>query len=68
MTTGRLLTDAGFRVHLVVYLAVNLMLAVIDWLTGPQSTWFFWPLLGWGLGLLAHAIQVLRSNGSATAS
>jgi len=50
---------AEFRTHLVVYLLVNLMLMVI-WLisaiaSGAWYPWFMYPLLGWGIGLGAHA-------------
>lgn len=56
------LNDPGFRTHLIVYVAVNLLLIVIDVATSPQSLWFFWPLLGWGLGLLAHGFAVYQKT------
>ena len=47
----------GFRIHFGVYLAVNLMLVVI-WATTPHRgealPWFVYPLLGWGIGIVAH--------------
>lgn len=46
--------DQAFRIHAIVYAGVNLLLATIDLLSSPGSTWFQWPLLGWGIGLLAH--------------
>jgi 2TM domain len=64
MTMKRLVDDPGFRSHFIVYLSVNLLLAVINFVTNPQSLWFFWPLAGWGIGVLGHAILVL-SGGSA---
>ncbi|MGH1419364.1 MAG: 2TM domain-containing protein [Hyphomicrobiaceae bacterium] len=57
--------DLGFRRHLIVYLAVNTMLIVIDVMTGPQSVWFFWPLLGWGIGIFGHAMSVIRDGPNA---
>jgi hypothetical protein len=27
-------------------------------LTSTRSLWFFWPLLGWGIGVAAHGISV----------
>jgi hypothetical protein len=52
---ARLRTEAklGFYIHLGVYSGVNVMLSVIWWLTGGYP-WFVFPLLGWGVGLLAH--------------
>lgn len=45
-----------FRVHLWVYLAVQVFLIVTWWLTsnGEGMPWFLFPLLGWGVGIVAH--------------
>jgi uncharacterized membrane protein len=34
---------------------VNLLLPIIDLLT-PGPLWFYWPLLGWGIGLFAGRV------------
>ncbi len=47
----------GFYTNLAAYVIVNLGLFILDMLTGG-GTWFFWPLLGWGIGLAAHAYRV----------
>jgi uncharacterized membrane protein len=52
--TGR--ARAGFYIHLAAYLAVNAALVGVNLLTTPGRLWFLWPLLGWGIGLLAHAL------------
>lgn len=44
----------GFYIHLVAYIAVNLLLVGINLSTTPQVLWFRWPLMGWGIGLFAH--------------
>lgn len=46
----------GFYVHAATFVPVNAMLFTIDLLT-PGGPWFFWPLLGWGFGLGAHAVN-----------
>lgn len=48
----------GFYIHLLVYLAVNGGLFVINLLTrdGNGGWWFYWPLAGWGIGLVIHAL------------
>ena len=46
----------GFAIHLAAYLAVNALLSGINLATTPGCLWAKWPLLGWGLGLLAHAL------------
>lgn len=51
----------GFRSHLFSFLAVNLFLFAINLLT-PGPWWFFWPLLGWGLGLAFHARGALSTE------
>ena len=48
----------GFYIHLLIYLFVNAGLLLINVLTSPVSWWFYWPLLGWGIGLAVHAIGV----------
>jgi uncharacterized protein DUF1707/2TM domain-containing protein len=43
-----------WRDHLGVYVAVNLMLVAMWALSGFGHPWFVWPLMGWGIGLIAH--------------
>lgn len=47
----------GFYSHLTVYVLVNLGLLILNLLTSPHSLWFFWPLFGWGIGVVAHAVS-----------
>jgi len=44
----------GFRTHLLTYLLVNGGLFAINLLTSPGHWWFYWPMIGWGVGLAAH--------------
>jgi hypothetical protein len=46
---------AGLLIHAVVYAAVNVLLIVVNALTWSGYPWFVYPLLGWGIGLAAHA-------------
>lgn len=48
----------GFYIHLITYILVNAVLVVINLLTSPEYYWFIWPLMGWGVGLIIHAISV----------
>jgi hypothetical protein len=48
----------GFYIHLGVYVIVNAGLAILDVTRSPDHLWFFWPLAGWGLGILANAAAV----------
>ena len=50
--------------HVLAYVMVNSTLVVIWWMTGAE---FFWPafaLLGWGIGLVFHAWDVLAPGPS----
>lgn len=53
----------GFYVHAVVFVLVNALLVAINLATSADHWWFFWPLLGWGIGLAAHAIAVFGFGG-----
>jgi hypothetical protein len=48
----------GFYVHATVYVLVNALLITINLLASRDHIWFFYPLLGWGIGLLAWAFGV----------
>lgn len=47
-----------FYGHLAVYLAVNLGIFLINLVTSPGAWWFYWPLFGWGIGVLIHGFNV----------
>ena len=46
----------GYYIHLIVYVLVNAGLFAINALTRGEdgAWWFYWPLAGWGIGLLIH--------------
>jgi len=48
----------GFYTHLIVYIVINLMLYAINMIASPDSLWFFWPLMGWGIAIVLHALRV----------
>src|SRR3954451_13515346 len=52
------------RIHLAVYVAVNLFLVAIWAITGGGYFWPIWPILGWGLGLACYAAPLLAGVGS----
>lgn len=55
----------GFFMHLAIFILVNILLIIINYTTSPQYLWFKWPLIGWGIGLLFHALSVfVYSEGS----
>jgi hypothetical protein len=56
---------AAFQIHVATYVSVQILLVAIWALTwqfdhGTAYPWFIYPLLGWGIGLIAHYV-VARS-------
>ncbi len=52
----------GFYTHATAYVVVNIALFVINLVTGG-GWWFYWPLIGWGIGLGVHALNVFGLSG-----
>ncbi|HAP96261.1 2TM domain-containing protein [Epilithonimonas hominis] len=48
----------GFYGNLISYCIVIPFLVIINLLTSPGQLWFYWPMLGWGIGLAAHGMNV----------
>ena len=44
--------------HALTYLLVMALLVAVNLVSRGQHLWFVWPLLGWGFGLLSHALGV----------
>ncbi|RLG98237.1 hypothetical protein DRO47_00280 [Candidatus Bathyarchaeota archaeon] len=51
---------SGFLVHLIVYILVNTMLIAVNLLYSPEVIWFFYPLIGWGIGISMHYLFAVR--------
>ncbi len=51
----------GFYAHLMMYAVVNAGLAVLNALTGPPW-WVLWPVVGWGIVVVLHAMTVFVVN------
>ena len=52
----------GLYTHLGVYLIVNLALFAINMITNPDTLWFYWPLLGWGIGVALHVFAFVAEG------
>jgi len=57
----RAAAEAGFYLHLMWYLGVIALLALINLMTTGYP-WFLWPAMGWGVGLFAHFMAVFGSH------
>ena len=54
----------GFYANLFAYCVVIPFLAFINYKTYWDFQWFWFPLAGWGLGLLIHAFSVFGYGSS----
>jgi len=48
----------GFYGNLISYCIIIPFLVILNLITSPRELWFYWPMLGWGVGLLAHGMNV----------
>lgn len=55
---GRVRAKRAFWVHLSVYILVNAFLVVVWAASSAGYFWPVWPMLGWGIGVAAHALSV----------
>lgn len=46
-----------------MFVIVNVGLTTLNLMRDPGKLWFYWPLCGWGLGLVLHARTVYRKRG-----
>ncbi len=54
-----------FLRHVIIYLVVMAVLAIVNNVTGGGYQWWLWPALGWGIGVVAHFLSAfLYSGGS----
>ncbi|WP_318421681.1 2TM domain-containing protein [Photobacterium leiognathi] len=50
----------SFYSNLTSYVLVIGMLFVINYFTGPDYWWAIWPALGWGIGIVSHALSAFE--------
>ena len=48
----------GFYTHLIIYIAVVGGLFALNITRSPNHLWAIWPAIGWGIGVLFHALNV----------
>lgn len=58
----RLMAEKGFYLHLATYVIVIGVLFLINAMTGSRW-WFVWAALGWGIGILVHAVATFGFGG-----
>src|SRR4051794_39825147 len=55
--------EAGVRIHVVIYVVVNVLLVGIWAAAGGGYFWPVWSILGWGIGVGCHAAPLLAGRG-----
>ncbi|PXF32448.1 XRE family transcriptional regulator [Pokkaliibacter plantistimulans] len=50
----------GFYSHCIKYVLIISLLFVINLSTSPGYIWAWWPMLGWGVGLACHGLNVFE--------
>ncbi|MCG8570567.1 MAG: 2TM domain-containing protein [Spirochaetes bacterium] len=54
--------EEGFIAHLGSYIGVNAFLIMVNVITFGGSFWFVLPMLGWGIGLVAHSLSAINNH------
>jgi len=52
----------GFYWNLASYVIVNLFFTFLDLKDDGQYSWAFWPLVGWGIGVVFHGLETFGFN------
>ena len=50
----------SFLIHLAIYIAGNIFLALVNLYFSPEYIWFIYPLGGWGIGIVTHFVFTRR--------
>jgi hypothetical protein len=52
-----------FYRNLLTYAGVNILLIIINLVTSPESLWFYWVTIFWGIGIVLHASKIFILKG-----
>ncbi len=52
----------GFYSNLLAYCLVIPFLIFINLMTSPHHLWFWYPMVGWGIGIVFHAVGVFNKT------
>lgn len=53
-----------FYQHLTSYVVMGIFFFLLNAVTSFGAWWFYWPILGWGVGLLFHYFDVFGFPGA----
>lgn len=58
----------AFFQHLTTYLVMSLFFFLLNATTSFGHWWFYWPILGWGIGIVFHYFEIFGWPGAGPAS
>ncbi len=47
-----------FYQHVTVFAVMSAFFFALNVVTAPYAMWFYWPILGWGIGVMFHYFEV----------
>lgn len=53
-----------FYNHLSVYLVMSGFFFLVNYFSSPGTWWFYWPMLGWGIGVAMQYVKVFGLTGA----
>jgi 2TM domain len=53
----------AFYRHVMIYIVINALPVALNFLKDPNHLWFQWGMVGWGIGLLMHGLNVYSIAG-----
>ena len=59
---GRAEAKFAFYKHFLVYLAVSILLLLINYLNWQGYLWAIWPIAGWGAAVVIHGFSVFGAR------
>lgn len=59
----RVKSKKEFYEHLTVFAVMSVFFFLLNALTAFGNWWFYWPILGWGIGVLFHYFEVFGFPG-----
>lgn len=59
----RVQAKKGFYSHFGIYAIMGIFFFTLNMLTSPATYWWYWPMLGWGIGIASHYIAVFGIPG-----
>ncbi len=54
----------GFFIHLGTFIPVGIFLFALNMFSSPNTLWFVYPMLSWGVGLAIHYVTVFGIPGT----